>query len=265
MSAPGPEQRRRAVVDGEVVYTSASALQLAHRCLRAWFFKYKVGLPDEKKSKGLQRGLEGHARIEHYLITGQDILDPLERLGVARGYVPEFLPLGARVEQKIDGVATAGPIPMVGKIDLYLPPDASGKASVRDWKFKSDIGRWGCSADDLIDPDHEAGIQMLSYASFAVKQGAREVEVSHVSFQTTGRPDVSLVSASLSAELVADKCGRLLENIVPEIIEAAKAAGPSEVRADYNACGKYGGCPFKATCLNRAAQMKDALKKITRT
>lgn len=262
------EQRRRVVVDGLIQYTSVSALQLAKRCPRAWYWKYKVGLKDDKESKGLTRGTEGHARLATFLTTGLDILDPLERLGVTRGYVPEFLPLGARVEHSIEGVAKAREIPMKGSIDLYVPATGAGgelRAMVRDWKFKKDIGRWGCSADDLIDPDHEAGIQMIGYAAYAVQQGAEVVDVSHVSFQTTGRPDVSLVSAEMDQETVARKWASAIENIVPEIIEAAKAASPSDVRADYNACGNYGGCPFKATCLNRAAQMKDALKKITRT
>ena len=169
MSAPPVDPPRAPVViNGVIQYTSVSALQLAKRCPRAWRYKYVERLPDDKESKGLTRGTEGHARLATFLTTGLDILDPLERLGVTRGYVPEFLPLGARVEHSIEGVAAAGPLKMKGSIDLYVPATGAGgelRALVRDWKFKKDIGKWGCSADDLIDPEHEAGIQMIGYAA----------------------------------------------------------------------------------------------------
>lgn len=260
------EVRAPVVVDGVITYTSVSALQKAHSCPRAWWYKYVLRLPDKEKSKGLTRGTEGHERIAHFLTTGQDILDPLERLGVARGFVPHPLPPGAQVEHSIEGKHSAGPIPMKGSIDLYVPPVANGelRAIVRDWKFKADIGKWGCSADDLINPKHEAGIQMLGYAAFAVQQGAEVVEVSHVSFQTRGRPDVSLVSAEINQKEVAERWSSVVNRIVPEIIQAAQQTEAKNVRANHDVCEKYGGCPYKGTCLDRMARLSGGFSQYLR-
>lgn len=254
-------ERAHVVVDGKINYTSVSALQKAHSCPRAWWYKYVAREPDQEKSKGLQRGTEGHERIAHFLLTGQDVLDPLERLGVARGFVPHPLPSGAQVEHSIEGKHSAGTIPMRGSIDLYVPGTT---AIVRDWKFKADIGKWGCSADDLINPKHEAGIQMLGYAAFAVQQGAEVVEVSHVSFQTRGRPDVSLVSAEIKQKEVAERWSSVVNRIVPEIIQAAKQSEAKNVRANHDACEKYGGCPFKGTCLDRMARLSGGFSQYLR-
>ena len=243
-------EREHAVIDGVIQYTSVSALQKADRCPRAWWYKYVKRLDEPMKGNGIKRGKEGHQRLEHYQRTGQDILDPLERLGVLRGYVPA--PGTGQVEVAIDGKVTAGPIRMKGSIDLYVPGE---KSIVRDWKFKKDIGKWGCSSEDLISEDHEAGIQMLGYAEFARLQGAKLVEVSHVTFQTKGRPDVSIVKATIDAELIAGKWQAVVDRIVPEVIHAAAQTDKDKVRPNYNACEKYGGCAFRAECQNRMQRL----------
>ena len=82
------EERPRPVVDGVMQYTSVSAMQKAHACVRQWRYKYVERLPDNPPSKGQLRGMQGHSRIQTFLQKGLDVLDPLERLGVEKGLIP---------------------------------------------------------------------------------------------------------------------------------------------------------------------------------
>ena len=95
-----------------------------------------------------QVGTEGHAQLEHFLSTGEDVLGTFARAGahLLPTPGPDLL-----VEQPLDGEPplTAGGIPFTGFIDLV---DARRLASdgvlrITDHKFTSNVATNAASAE----------------------------------------------------------------------------------------------------------------------
>lgn len=249
------------VKDGVVLRTSVSAMQKADGCARQYRFKYVDRLPDKPEGKGAKRGKEGHARVEHYLKTGENVLDPLEQLGLEYGYFPA--PRVGFVEYDFEKAGfLAGDIPMRGYIDHVDPCPSDIACRVTDWKFKKSISKYGCADEDLADPTHEAGIQMLGYGALAVKVwGPPLVELRHVTFQTEGRRDVKPTATVVSAEEITKRWAQVTERIVPKLRQAAAAKTYHEVPKNLDVCEKYGGCAYKSTCLDRVSMIKNRFLK----
>lgn len=252
---------RRSVIDGVCVRTSVSAMQKASGCLRQWYYRYVQGLPDKPPSKGQRRGIEGHERIEHYLTTGEDVLGPLERLGVERGYIPTEKPLGVEVAFG-PGMDAMG-IPMVGKIDMVQKDHEI--VVLTDWKFKKNVTEWGAEPEDLINPENDAGIQMLGYAEWARRthEDAWLIDVRHVTFQTEGRREVVETKGprKMMNDEVADLWNRVEERIVPGMKHAAALPNAQLVEKNEDICGKFGGCPYIGTCQDKMARLVAGFKK----
>lgn len=249
-SSKGP-----AVENGELLYTSPSAMQKADVCLRFWRYRYVERLPDKPPGKGAIRGTEGHERIEKYLKTGVLILDPLELKGLPF-MPPPSAGYPVLVEQPIEGVVTADGVKMIGFIDL-AEIRKPGDVVLTDWKFKSDPKKWGAKAEDLVNPNHEAAIQMLPYAVWAANQAERfglddskTITLRHVIFQTKGAARATEVVAGLTLTRAKQLWETVSRRIVPKMRQAAKAAKASDVPYDTTerACEKYGGCAYKDVC-----------------
>ena len=250
------------VVDGQLVRTSVSQMQTAYSCLRKWYFDKVLHRPRKPPGKGAERGKLGHERIEHYLLTGEDVLTPLERKGMSY-YPPRGADLGASlgVEQEFDGTLTALDVPLLGYIDLVNPRELP-LLQLTDWKFKKSIDQWGCAAEDLINPQHEAGIQMLGYAQWGVNtfKAAEAIRLAHVTFQTQGAPDVVETSVTISVDEVGPLWDTVSRSVIPGMKEAAQAVSAHDVPCNLKACDKYGGCDFKEECLSKGARILRGLK-----
>ncbi len=272
------ENLGHAVEGGKLRYTSVSQIQTFVRCHREWHFNKVAHLPGRPPSKGTTRGSEGHERLAHYLSTGQDVLHPLERLAVEQGLLPppkeKILvehPLHAIETHKI----AAGETPIVGYIDLV---DLRAGVRLVDHKFKKDLSRYGATEKDLVDPKTDAGIQMITYARWAKGSFARnlkEITLEHLSFQTEGRQIVKPTIAKISLDEVLEKWDTIA-SIVGEMRQAASIEDSFQVTANREACGAYGGCPYRDKCFdpmqrvlqgfrtkkeNDMGLMKDAMKK----
>lgn len=253
---------RRSVIDGVCVRTSVSAMQRADGCLRQWFYRYVQGLPDKPPSRGQQRGAEGHERIEHYLTTGEDVLDPLERLGVTAGLIPEpKTPVGVEVPFG-PGMDALG-VPMAGYIDMVQRYGET--VTLTDWKFKKNIEKWGASREDLVNPKKDSGIQMIGYAEWARRTfpDATFIDVRHVSFQTEGRRAVEETKAPrpLLHDEVVDLWAEVEHRIVPRMKHAAALPDAQLVEKNEDICGKFGGCPYIGTCQDKMARLVAGFKK----
>jgi hypothetical protein len=240
MDAPRPG---RAVVNGAVVYTSVSAINRFAECERSWWFRYVQGLPDPA-GKAAQDGTEAHARLAHYLSTGEDVLGPIEKTGAA--LIPAPGP-GLLIEHRIDGVLDLGGIPLIGGMDLLDERDRV--AVLTDWKFKSTPGM--DSADALKSADTGEGRQMLGYAEWyrRSRPEAKSVVLRHVHFATRKphraieyRVEVGLDEVRNSWQRVADSYGNRLRR-------AARAETPEEVEPNTGYCYRFHKpCPFMAQC-----------------
>lgn len=255
-----------AVIDGKPMRTSVSALQTLDACARKWWYRYVARLPDTHLSKGAQRGKEGHARIEHYLKTGEMVLDRLELLAVEKEYMPVPQDPRALVEYDFakDGFTLDGHVRMSGQVDHVL--NAEGLITLTDWKFKKSLATWGSTADDLIDPNKDAGIQLLGYGAWALEHFDRRViktlTLRHVTFQTQGRREVEQTAVTLTRNELPDleaRWGAVKSRLVPRLYSTAAQPTVDTVPQSLDVCERYGGCAYKNTCLDRAQKLKNLL------
>ncbi|MCP3104644.1 PD-(D/E)XK nuclease family protein [Myxococcus sp. K15C18031901] len=247
---------------------SVSQLKRHKQCPRAWYFAKVLRLP-EPTTGAQQVGTEGHAQLEHFLSTGEDVLGAFAKSGA------HLLPTpGADllVEQPLDGEPplTAGGIPFTGFIDLVDARQlaSDGVLRITDHKFTSNIARNAATREQLADADTEPGLQMLGYAAWALRQverfpGLRELELEHLYYQTRGQRLAASVLASVPVEHVEREWRTKVEPQVEAMKEHAQAARASDVPANFGpACTKYGGCPFMAKCLTGGSKTMSLRDKL---
>ncbi len=269
------------IVDGKLARSSVSQMQKADGCIRQWRYAKVDKLPDKPPGAGQKRGTKGHGRIETFLKDNdRTALDHLELVGFQKGLIPvpgkdllvehPFAPEGA------PPTLHALHIPLTGYIDLVNPRRVAFEKVLvlRDWKFKKPWnGKLGYDADDLINPNHEAGIQMIGYGEWARRNAGLfgpfdKVELSHVTFQTEGRADVVEASRIVTLDYIAKAWETISRRIIPRMEAAVLAPTARDVEADgerKGLCDAYGGCPFKSTCHDRMARIVAGFKKAPQT
>lgn len=275
-------------------------MQLIDGCKPRWHFKYVQKIPEGDAGPGATRGTEGHGRIEDYLTTGINNLDPLEFEGVRAGFIPEpgeglyiEQPIGLTYDVltafQLHGYEpiTAGEFGMAGFIDLvntrFLAVD--GTLELTDWKFKKTryeklpvLDEHGdpvinsltglpevestpihcCSDAELLDPESEAGIQMIPYAMWAVVNahlfpGMKRIRVRHITFQTKGAKNVRESKAVADLTRIGALWDIVTRRIVPKVQESQAATDVQSLEKNTSLCWKYppNGCPYKSKCLTR--------------
>ena len=264
-ASPASDPRAKlgnAVENGVLRYVSASQVSTAAPdqdggCLRKWWFTkvQRIKVPDTP-SQALGRRV--HAEIEHYLKTGEDVLGEIVRPG------RHLLPLpgaGLRLEHGI-GIGPDGPVPelvaagvpFVGYVDCvnksgtWVTPEGEHVVSlldeVIDWKTSGDPAKYAKAGSAL-----GRTVQMVSYGRWALetRPDRERVRVSHVTFATKGRKHAVKTTAVLDRLTIA---GRWLTvaRTVETMKDAARETDPAKVDPNYNSCGAYGGCPFRAIC-----------------
>lgn len=240
-----------------------SALQTLFACERKYHFRYVQRIPDDtEEGAGLKRGKEGHARIEHYLKKGQDVLLPLERLGITEGYIPAPGP-DLLVEHGFSGLFEAAGVPMTGFIDLVSQRE--GILTVTDWKFRSDLA-WSAKRHELTDVETDAGVQMMGYAEWARKayKGLEKVRLQHVNFQTRGPARILEVSVETPLTMV-ESAWQSVSRRAQVIHDVAAATSVQDIPFPeghdsddrrISPCLKYGKCPYFSKCKGLVAQFK---------
>ncbi|TQF14235.1 PD-(D/E)XK nuclease family protein [Myxococcus llanfairpwllgwyngyllgogerychwyrndrobwllllantysiliogogogochensis] len=256
------------VIAGVIQRLSVSQLKKHKLCPRAWYFAKVLRLP-EPSTGAQQVGTEGHAQLEHYLSTGEDVLGAFAKAGahLLPTPGPDLL-----VEQPLDGAPplTAGGIPFTGFIDLVDARNLAtdGVLRITDHKFTSNIASNAATPEQLADANTEPGLQMVGYGAWALSQaerfpGVRELELEHLYYQTRGQRLAASVVASVPVEHIAREWRTKVEPQVEAMKTHAQAARASDVPANYGpACTKYGGCPFMAKCLtgeNKTMSLRDKL------
>ncbi|NTX51131.1 PD-(D/E)XK nuclease family protein [Myxococcus sp. CA039A] len=251
---PVESPRRRAVDGGVLNFLSVSQLKQFSLCPRRWHFAKVLRLP-EPETKAQALGIEGHAQLEHYLRTGEDVLGDVARAG------RHLLPAPGADLLVEESFGTPSPlsadgVPFIGHIDLINPRRlAEGVLRVTDHKFSSNVARYGATPTQLADASTEAGLQMVGYGVWAALSdarfpGVRVLELEHLYFQTRGAKRAASVLASVSVEHVTREWTEKVVPMVRRMREVARATRTADAPPNFGACEKYGGCPFKAQCLS---------------
>jgi hypothetical protein len=152
------------------------------------------------------------------------------------------------IEHRIEREVIPG-ITMIGKIDVKLPGE------IQDHKSTSSM-HWAKSED----PKHwnylGKSLQMLDYAYeiFCEEPETEEIRLRHNVFcKDPAKPAVRNVDTTVSRAVVQGNWRRLqkqaavMRDLAEQGLEPddwAQVEGPSQ----KDACGAYGGCPFRAVC-----------------
>lgn len=240
-----PARPQKAVIDGKPTYTSASSLQTAESCPRKWFFAKVLGIKTPP-SKSQAVGTQTHGEIEHYLKTGELTLGQIPMAG--KHLIPE--PSGDYlIEHRIwDQQLSPAGIPLEGFIDLVVPGDV---VEVLDWKTTSNL-RWAKKGSDLPDT-----IQMAVYARWAQEfYNADTVRLSHVYFQTKGRPQATKSTILVDRARISRKW-ESIEKVARSLHDFAAETEVADVPANRMACDDFGGCAFYSQCPRKAEEIFD--------
>lgn len=243
-----------AVENGVIRHLSVSQVKdfdaVTGGCERVWWFSKVLHLP-KKQFKSQQIGIEGHAQIEHYLPTGENVLGAVALAG------KHLLPEPGKdllVEASIaEPPLTAAGIPFQGYIDLVnARRQPEGVLRITDHKFTKSIEKYAAKSWDLVSITHGHGIQMIGYARWAVLSGrfpwARTLELEHLYYQTQGPKRAQSVIATVPAQSFDGEWKRI-DDVAERMKAVAHAKSLADVRPNWSACEAYGGCSFKAQCL----------------
>lgn len=227
-------------------------------CKLRWFFKYVLKKP-EPTTKSQEVGKQLHAQIEHYLKTGENVLGHLASAG--RHMIPDPGP-DLLVEYGFGGLE-AGGLPFAGFIDVLDSrcenkgandvldtKDLPGTKQVTDWKTTGDL-QYALRADQL-----KTDVQMISYAKYAVTEGAERVRLSHGYFQTNPKkpPKAIKITTMVDPAHVERHWGRI-DRVAHELVQISRhAKDPVDVPYNTDSCTAYqkrngeGGCPHREYC-----------------
>jgi len=249
-------------------------------CPRRWWFRYVDGRK-EPETAAKARGTDFHKEIEHYLLTGEDVLRPEVRVGkhlIDRGVsqiVEAQIPGGDLIHLGLtfpwnDGAAwpVRESTLLTGRVDridfggTHLDgegnPIDDGFPEILDWKTTSSITAYAKSGAQLAtDP------QMIGYASALLRPDdpdelqpvsqAQFVRLSHVYFQTKGVRAAAKRTIVVSRDHVFQGYHRLC-GVVDDMRKVASLPVVDDVPKNLSACSAYGGCPHAAYCPKTSAE-----------
>lgn len=268
-----------AVENGQINYLSVSQLKSAAEwteggCLRKWYLKKVVGLP-EPTSASLELGKKVHAQLEHYLKTGEDVLGEIAR--AALPYLPAPKSPGLKLESSITAsnkpitgaTVDADGIPLVGFIDREEWDRAAvGVVRVVDYKTSKNPQKYAATPDELATTKSGHGIQMVGYARSVFKRAPNVVRVDpdHLTLHTkptkairdAGEDVVEVKGDPITPE-VADREWKRIHDLAARLRVIAKAKGLGEVPPAGGtfpnaSCDAFRGCAFFAQCLIHESQ-----------
>jgi len=195
--------------DASINYVSVSQIQTfdpqSGGCNRKWWFEKIAGF----KSTGTKAqaiGTEGHKQIEHYLLTGEDVLGRFARAG------KRFLPVPKTVSVELAlheahrpltaaGVLVVGYSDVVNTSGVWVDDDGARHdetaPEIVDWKFTSDL-KYAKTIAQLKE-----STQMVGYAAWALRNFPTDtVRISHGYFRTKGAPYAEKRSTTINVETV---------------------------------------------------------------
>lgn len=253
-----------AVVDGEVRFFSVSSLDKgdprAGGCPLKWWFRY-VRRIKEADTDSKDSGRKLHDELAKYERTGDRNLSALAMSGLHMVPTGPDLIVEAKIHEvsggKISSLLHADGVPVVGWIDhvnrrgvnmggddINDTQDPPGTVEIIDWKWKRDGSNsaYFLSRDQLITDTQLSGYGLAIGRYF----NAPHVRLGHGYFPSMrGKP------RKVTKLHVLQDCAdnwKYVDGLARHLRGIAKESNPERIEGNRNACGSYGGCPYRADC-----------------
>jgi CRISPR/Cas system-associated exonuclease Cas4 (RecB family) len=218
-------------------------------CPTSWWFEKVDGRP-KPGIKAQAIGSEIHGQLEHFILTGEDVLGPIPRAG--KHLLPQRDPrleVEREIRTTIEGVALVGYIDLLNPTGIHVDEqgphvDPPGTVEVLDHKTTGSISSWAKAPSALVRT-----VQMPLYGKVVADlfPGGEHVRLSHLYFQTKGAPKAEKRSALVPLEVIRGRWQKI-ESTVREMKDVAREGDVEKVPKNFNACGAYGGCPYRDVC-----------------
>jgi hypothetical protein len=284
MSEPKKEYFGHAVENGKIRFLSVSQVVAYdpsddNGCPRRWYFRYVKGIKDTSKKSWLDKGTEFAKQLEHYLITGEDILVPELRAG--KHFLPKpgsdlevEKPLGDIVKavklresgasvaevEKAAGLVANG-IPFTGAADVrhrrgeYVDEDGVLKKEVPgivvceiiDHKSTKRINDHTSRTGKVYPGYGKNVVQILNHVQtvgYGVHAANIYPDITHVRlgliyYQTKNSLTAAKRTGLISVDAVRDKWKKKSVSVVSEMEQVATVADSKSVPYNLKACRSY--------------------------
>lgn len=229
-----------------IKHVSNSQLKTHRACPRKWYLE-KIEGRAIPPGKAARLGVAVHSAIENYFKKGQPI--PVDLVGrdkevfpgagrIATAIVPEILSAMDSPQSEVEfNLPFVSGLTIKGVIDLITP------GHIGDIKTTSDINRYGLSEMEA-ELDSQANLYL-----WAAHQGAvpKANTFSFFYVQTRGGHKTKTVTVTLTDDDVTRRVAHLKEQA--KLIQIHAESDRTDVPANINSCGDYGGCPHRTTCM----------------
>lgn len=236
------------------IHYSPSQVETSDLCLRKWAYGKIDGVP-APSTKAALLGNAGHDALEAQFKGLPVIMSP----DVSRIMEPAqaFLPnprQGVWIAEK-EFITRLGPHKFIGRMDLERDPGTDARYSltrdgvsrgVIDLKTTSDF-KWAKAPEYLADGDNQSAIYADVYAR---KYDVVWVGLRWLYTRTKGAAKAKPVDFAINTQ--SDTHRRRIDIIVRKADRLNRLrvlhSKASEYPASYDACGAFGGCPYRAIC-----------------
>ena len=216
--------------------SSASQLKTYARCERKWWLEKIAGLP-VPTHPAAALGTKIHTEIEEYLLGTGELESDIARAGL------EFLPDRSEnllIEERMVLEAKRMPVPIRGIIDLV----ELDNRRITDHKTTSNF-RWAKNEYELL-ADPQAIIYVM-YAHTKWFKGDDPIRFRHIYYRTKGAAASREVEVEFTPQVLFERFADIRGD-VKKMSRCAKIKTAREVNPNIDACGDFGGCPFRDEC-----------------
>jgi hypothetical protein len=254
LNAKPEDRRRRAVVNGVLIYVGTSQIKAFISCQRLWYFEHVLGIP-QRYTKALADGQQLHNENETFVTSGDaNALGPLAREGSK--WLPERAPELYKAgwlhpEALIEFPLGDKGVRFVSNIDLL---DTRTPITVYDYKTTSK--KVYALTPDKLKTDVQ-GVLYAAYGFTVAQAFGKPTDVIDLRWvyylkgtKQTWPVDVKMPLAHTIVET------ERLANVVDEMHGLAAASHASGNATEYvervgynqGACKNYGGCRYAGVC-----------------
>ena len=225
-----------------IKHVSASQITTYRDCPRKWYLNKIAGL-ETPSTAATQLGGEVHALLESYLRDGAAIpTDTLAGEIALSGveHIPTTRPIEVELSLADDMPLTDSPVLVRGFVDLIIPSEHH----IIDHKTSSNK-RYTKTKREL-----KQNVQLILYARAYLDRASEcdEVALTHIYYGTKSRWSKS-VTVTLSREEILTQWAGIRQTIT-EMMHTSTHDHAGDAPPNYDACKKYGGCPFVSQCFN---------------